>query len=248
MEHYILQNNAIDLYRTYYTELEAVPAPERIGCRTVNVYRDPHLNTPRPVSSICWQPEGGHHYAVTYLDVDYNRNPRSPFYSYIWDVERANEPDITIIPPCPLVDLQYNARDHNVIAGGLINGQVGAWDARAEGEPFVVCPPHVAHLDLVRNVNFINAKSGQEFYSAGPDGCCKWWDLRNMTQPTDEMIMDVVKSSFDVQSMANASGVSVAEFEPTIPTRFMVGTENGLVIAGNRKGKTPQEQLPFKVT
>lgn len=29
--------------------------------------------------------------------------------------------------------------------------------------------------------------------------------------------------------------------------RFMVGTETGLVIGGNRKGKTPLEKLPSKV-
>lgn len=29
--------------------------------------------------------------------------------------------------------------------------------------------------------------------------------------------------------------------------RFMVGTETGLVIGGNRKGKNPVEKLPSKV-
>lgn len=62
------------------------------------------------------------------------------------------------------------------------------------------------------------------------------------------MILDVVKNSFDVQSMANAYGVCSLEFEPTIPTRFMVGTENGYIISGNRKGKTALEKLPYKVT
>lgn len=241
----MLQNNAIDMYRTYYAEMASIPAPERISCRTVNVYRDPP--PVRPISSICWQPEGGSRFAVTYLDVDYNRNPRAPILSYIWDVENANYPETTLTPPCALLDLQYNPRELALLAGGLVNGQVGVWDRRAPARAVLACPPHVAHREFVRNVLFINAKSGMEFFSAGPDGACKWWDIRNMSEPTDEMIIDVVKSSFDVQSMAHATGVSALEFEPTIPTRFMCGTENGSIVGGNRKGKTPMEKLPAKV-
>lgn len=40
-----------------------------------------------------------------------------------------------------------------------------------------------------------------------------------MSEPTEEMIIDIVKSSFDVQSMAHANGISVLEYEYTIPTR-----------------------------
>ncbi|XP_052756761.1 dynein intermediate chain 3, ciliary-like [Galleria mellonella] len=247
MEHYVLQNNAIDMYRTYYAEMTSLTAPERSSCRTVNVYRDGSTGgAKRPVSSICWQPEDGHRFAVTYADVDSYRNTHSTTNSYIWDTENANYPEVTIQPPVPLLDLQFNPRDHNILTGGLINGQVGFWDRRQGGGPMGTCPPHVAHRDLVRNVLFINSKSGQEFFSGGPDGACKWWDIRNLNEPTDEIIIDVVKSSFDVQSMANANGVTVLEYEPTIPTRFMVGTENGLVVSGNRKGKTPMEKLPAK--
>jgi dynein intermediate chain 2 len=46
--------------------------------------------------------------------------------------------------------------------------------------------------------------------------------------------------------MANALGASCLEYESTIPTRFMVGTEQGKVISCNRKGKTPQEKMMFK--
>ncbi|XP_026490548.2 dynein intermediate chain 3, ciliary-like [Vanessa tameamea] len=245
MEHYVLQNNAIDMYGTYYAEMSTQPPLEKNSCRTVNVYRDAAAGGGRPISSICWHPEG-HSFAVTYVDVDFNHSARAPIESYIWDLENANYPDIIITPPAALLDLQFNPRDHNVLIGGLMNGQVGVWDKRRGGTPTVACAPHVAHRELVKNVLYINSKSGQEFFSGGSDGACKWWDIRNMSAPTEEMIMDVVKSSFDVQSMATANAISVLEYEPTIPTRFMVGTDNGLVIGGNRKGKTPMEKLPAK--
>ncbi|KAJ8725983.1 hypothetical protein PYW07_000681 [Mythimna separata] len=247
LERLVLQNNAIEMYQTYYTELMKMPDVEYNSCRTVNVYRVP--GAARPVSSLCWAPEASGHFAATHVDVDYYRQSRSPHAAYIWDVENANTPARTLFPPCPVLDLKYNPKDGNVLAGGLLSGSVAAWDTRSNAaEPSLASPPHTAHRDLVRNVLFINSKTGQEFFSGGPDGVVKWWDLRRFDAPTDEMIIDVVKYSFDVPSMAKSNGVSALEYEPTIPSRFMVGTENGFVITGNRKGKTALDKLPAKYT
>lgn len=245
MEHYVFQNNAIDMYQSYYKEMKLQPDIERIGMRTVNVYRD---DNNRPVSSISWEAESSYHFAVSYVDfLDFFRTPRSIIDANLWDVENANSPEATLQPHTTLLDLQYSPRDPNLLIGGFLSGQVGSFDKRKAGAPTGVSAPHVAHRDFVRHVKFINTKSGVEFFSSGPDGVCKWWDLRYLGEPTDEMIMDFVTSSFDSQSMVTASGVSCLEYESTIPTRFMVGCENGAVIGGNRKGKTPMEKLPFKV-
>lgn len=41
-----------------------------------------------------------------------------------------------------------------------------------------------------------------------------------MNEPTDSMIIDIVKSAGDTQSIENAIGISALEYEPTIPTRY----------------------------
>ncbi|XP_045483945.1 dynein axonemal intermediate chain 2 [Pieris rapae] len=243
MEHNILQNNAVDMYQTYYSELPSIPPVERSSCHTVNVYREP--GTRRPVRSLSWQAEGAR-LASAHADIDFMRNSRSLQFSYIWDIENANAPELVVKPPQPLLDLQYNPRDQHILVGGMLNGQVGCWDMRKGGEPFGVCPPHVAHRDLVRNVLFVHSKTGAEFFSSSPDGVVKWWDIRNMNEPTDSMIIDLVRLASETQSINKALGISALEYESTIPTRFMVGTESGLVIGGNRKGKTPLEKLPSK--
>lgn len=56
-----------------------------------------------------------------------------------------------------------------------------------------------------------------------------------MSEPLETLILDVQKG--DAQVLSRALGASSLEYETTIPTRFMVGTENGYVIQGNRKGK-----------
>lgn len=41
--------------------------------------------------------------------------------------ENANAPELTITPPQPLLDLQYNPRDQHILVGGLMNGQVSLY-------------------------------------------------------------------------------------------------------------------------
>ncbi|CAG5033568.1 unnamed protein product [Parnassius apollo] len=232
------------MYRAYYAEMAAVPAPERSSLRTVNVC---HEAAPgRCVRAICWQPEGMQFAAVHALVV-FDRRSLAPQPSYVWDASRPQAPLLTLgARDDALLDVAYAPRVPHSLAASLLSGRVGVWDTRSGGDPALLCPQHIAHRDLARRLLFINTKSGQEFFSSGPDGVCKWWDMRNLNEVTDELIIDLVKSSTEPQNMATANGVSALEYEPTIPSRFMVGTENGLVISGNRKGKTAFDKLPAK--
>lgn len=85
MEHNILQNNAIDMYQTYYSDTPAIPPVERSSCHTVNVYREPGAR--RPVRSLSWQADGGARLASAHADIDTMRtNVRNTQFSYIWDI------------------------------------------------------------------------------------------------------------------------------------------------------------------
>lgn len=245
MEHYILQNNAVDLYETYYANYPPTVQPDYFSCRKVNAYRD-KTESVRTISSISFEP-GGEQFAASYLNINFNRVSLSPKHSYVWHIERNLEPNYKVNTKSPLLDLHFSPRETGILAGGLLSGQVAVWDMRVK-EPVNSCPPHEAHRDLVRNVLFINSKSGKEFFSGGPDGVCKWWDMRNLSHPFEQMIMHYCQSSTETHKMENANGISVMEYEWSIPTRFMVGTENGLVLCGNRKGKTSTEMIPTKVS
>lgn len=44
MEHYIYQNNAVNIYENYFENLDPAPLVEKCSSRTVNVYRDPNIH------------------------------------------------------------------------------------------------------------------------------------------------------------------------------------------------------------
>ena len=60
----------------------------------------------------------------------------------------------------------------------------------------------------------------------------KWWDIRKAKEPTEILILDPVKNEAD-QRIQNAHGSSCLEFESSIPTKFMVGTDRGNHILHN---------------
>ncbi|XP_058792515.1 dynein intermediate chain 3, ciliary [Phymastichus coffea] len=243
MEHTVLQNNACNIYEQYFDDTEAAQLVQRTYCRTVNVYRDP-LAVKRPVTHVSWSPDQGARLAVSHCSTDFKRLANYSPISYIWDVENPNKPFAKLKPSCPLLALEYNSKDANVLASGLMSGQVAFWDVRRSYEPVDTSLMENSHRDPCDQVLWINSKTGTEFFSASRDGQIKWWDSRKLQSPLETLVMDLTRP--EEQALERAVGVSALQFEPSIGTRFMCGLENGTVISGNRKGKTPTEKLAVR--
>ena len=80
------------------------------------------------------------------------------------------------------------------------------------------------HFDPVYKTIWLNAKAGNEFFTGSTDGTVKGWDIRNSKEPTEILILDPVKEEAD-RKVQNAHGSSCLEFDSSIPTKFMVGTD-----------------------
>nr|XP_023025505.1 dynein intermediate chain 2, axonemal [Leptinotarsa decemlineata] len=242
MENCILQNNAINIYQQYFSDVEPTPLVERSSARTVNVYQDQCTPT-RPITHISWSPDNQTKLAVSHCNMVFHFPVQSAF-SYIWEVENPNLPLLTLKPEHPIVCLEYNQKDPHSLVSGQLNGQVAVWDTRKGFEPVELSVIENSFRDPVHNVLWIHSKTGTEFFSSSTDGQVKWWDIRKLSEPTETLILDYNKD--EDQSLANAMGASCLEYESTIPTRFMVGTEQGVVISCNRKGKTALEKMPTR--
>lgn len=240
MEHCVKQNNAIDIYEEYFREEEADEfEDEAPSAKTINVIRDPNV-IKRTATHLSWHPDRCKKLAVAYCSLEFQRSAEDmSFDSYIWDLENPNKPELVLKPSSPLVSLEYNPKDSHILVGGCYNGQMAYWDTRKGGLPVEVSTVEASHRDPVYGAIWLQSKTGTECFSASTDGQVLWWDIRKLSEPTEVLILDITRKEL----LENALGASTLEFEPTMPTKFMVGTEQGIVIACNRKAKTPPEKI-----
>ncbi|KAJ3144254.1 Dynein intermediate chain 2, axonemal [Irineochytrium annulatum] len=236
MEHCIKQNNAIDIYEEYFLDAPDAVAVEPPSAKSLNVYRDPNP-IKRAASYVSWYPDEGHKIAVAYSVLDFQEMPANMSVdSYIWDVENPNTPDQTLTPPSPLVCVKYNPKDPHILVGGCYNGLLSFWDTRKGPYPVDSSATEKSHRDPVYNLSWVQSKSGAEFFSVSTDGQVLWWDIRKMAEPTESLNLDPEKNGQIV-------GGTVLDFETTMPTKFMVGAENGSTFMCNKKAKNPSEKI-----
>lgn len=240
MEHCIKQNNAIDIYEEYFDDEEAVEVTEEApSAKTINVFRDPQ-EIKRTATHLSWHPDGNKKLAVAYSCLQFQRSPMGMSHdSYIWDLENPNRPEIALKPSSPLITLEYNPKDSHVLLGGCYNGQIACWDTRKGSLVAELSTIEFSHRDPVYGTIWLQSKTGTECFSASTDGQVMWWDIRKISEPTEVVIMDITRK----EQLENALGAISLEFESTLPTKFMVGTEQGIVISCNRKAKTPAEKI-----
>ncbi|NXX14701.1 DNAI2 protein, partial [Podargus strigoides] len=240
IEHCARQNNTIDIYKEYFEEEEVEGMDdESPSAKTFNVIRDPNI-IKRTATHLSWHPNMCKKLAVAYSSLEFQQNMKDmSFDSYIWDLENPNKPELVLKPSSPLVSLEYNPKDSHVLLGGCYNGQMAYWDTRKGGLPVEVSTVKVSHREPVYGAMWLQSKTGTECFSASTDGQVLWWDIRKLSEPTEMLVLDITRRGL----LENALGAVTLEFEPTMPTKFMVGTEQGIVIVCNRKAKTPPENI-----
>lgn len=239
-DHLVKQNNAIEMYNLYFKEMKSENPVEKCEIRKTNVYRDVEQ---RPVASISWTHEDNSKLIVSYCNRKYpvsgpvNKN----FSCSVWDIKNPNDVFADLIPPSACWQIICCPTNCNIISGGLEDGRVCIFDIRAKKEPVAFSPTHLAHRDPISAMLFISTRLYTEICSGSSDGKCMWWDTRNLSSPTDSVIICIRKLHSDDINMTNSEGISSLQFDKAFPTRILCGTDTGFVININRKGKTHQE-------
>lgn len=243
MEHCIQQNNAIDIYETYFGDIESDSSGEPPSAKTINVFRDPN-EIKRTATSLSWYPDGAKKLAVSYSVLEFQKShSETAMDSYIWDIENPNKPELALKPVSPLVCLEYNPKDPHILVAGCYNGQIGFWDTRKGSHPVEMTPIERSHRDPVYKAIFLQSKTGTECFSTSTDGQVLWWDIRKLGEPTENLLL-VPNPKENPRPMGGMS----LEYEPTMPTKFMVGTEQGSVLLCNRKAKSPSDKIVCSFT
>lgn len=238
MEHFLKQNNAIDIYEEYFNQEESLLTDEPPTARTISILRDPS-EYKRTITHISWYPGGAHKLAAAYSFLEFQNSPENlPFESYIWEIDNPNRPETVLKPNSPMLCLDYNPKDPHTLAGGCYNGQLVVFDTRKGSQPLDTTPVETSHRDPIHKLIYPSSKTGTDIFSTSTDGQVLWWDTRKLVEPVESLTLE-----YPGYKPGVILGGITLEYESTMPTKFMVGTEQGVILSGNRKGKTPQDKL-----
>jgi dynein intermediate chain 2 len=205
--------------------------------RTLTVLRDP-ADIRRGVHALCWHPDGSGRLATAYSILEFQGQPPGMSQaSYMWNMANPTKPEAMLAPSSALVKLAYNQKDHNLIGGGQYNGQITFFDVRKGSAPVDTSPVTHSHHTPVHDFAWVQSKTGSELLSTSTDGNVLWWDLRRLGEPLEQLTLK------ERGSEAVLGGTCV-EYSPVAgATKFMVGTEQGTILSGNRKAKQPAERI-----
>lgn len=232
------QNNALDIYEDYFGgTAEEARRGDVCSAREVVLLRDPNAIR-RSARCICFHPDERNHVAVAYCVLRFQGMPRGvSLDSYVWDLQSPNTPESKLLPSSPITALQFNMKDPRVIVGGCLNGVVAFWDLRKGSGPVDQSVMEKCHRDPVYKVQWLQSKTGTECASVSTDGRVLWWDMRKANEPMEAL--ELVNKLDGVR----LAGVSM-DYAPELgPSKFMVGTEEGIALSCNRKGKSQADKI-----
>lgn len=238
------QNNTIDIYEEYFHGDEVDHSSEPPSAKGLAVFRDPN-EVKRTATSINWHPDPAApaKIAVSYSILTFQdsrfMNSRMPHQSYVWDIMNPNTPDVELLPPSPLCCLRFNPKNTDSLVGGSYNGLITFYDLRRAGGssketmPFSTSVIEKSHHDPVYDVYWINSKTGNQCVSVSTDGQMLWWDTRRLSEPTDSLQLCT-----DIKSNGQVLGGSSLEYNSEAgPSKYLVGTEQGVVLMVNLKNR-----------
>lgn len=242
MKHYLNQNNAVEMYETYFDKLSPQEPVEKCSIRIANVFRDKFK---RPVSCVQWTNGPNPKIAVAYSTRNHLPIPDKniPTHCFLWDVTSQTIPANTIIPEYSCWQLACSLVDSEIIVGGLENGTVSVFDIRRGSKCVQSSSIYNSHRGPVTSLLYCHSRSSTEFFTGSPDGQCLWWDSRNLSKPLERLLMSIKNPLEGLPTLSNAEGVCSLEFDRGLPTRFLCGTESGLVINVNKMGREHSDKL-----
>ncbi|GLC43800.1 Dynein [Pleodorina starrii] len=240
VEDLIKQNNAVDIYQEYFTNVTTDHTSEAPHVKTVTVFKDPN-SIKRSASYVNWHPDGAvPKVVIAYSILQFQQQPAGmPLSSYIWDVNNPNTPEYEMVPTSQICCAKFNLKDNNLVGAGQYNGQMAYFDVRKGNGPVEATPIDFSHRDPVYDFAWLQSKTGTECMTVSTDGMIFWWDIRKLAECVESMPLKEKNSE-------NMVGGVVLEYDTNAgPTNFMVGTEQGQIFSCNRKAKNPVDRVKY---
>jgi len=231
------QNNTIDLFEHYFHGEEPEHLPENLTMKTVALFKDPS-DEKRSVTKISWHPEGPTKLVGSYSNLRFQRmSEEMPMASFIWDISERNVPLTELRTTSPLICCQYNHKNSDYLVGGSYSGIINFYDLRKGPTPLAKSAVEVSHYDPVYDVCWLQSKIGTECASVSSDGRLLFWDVRKLTEVVDECTL----TDGGKEDPKTLGGVYLEWMQEAGPTKFLVGTEHGIILSCVKKPKKQVE-------
>ncbi|PHJ21042.1 dynein intermediate [Cystoisospora suis] len=229
----LMQNDTLDIFEEYFEGETIQNTADNLSARSLMLFKDQVTECKRTVTSISWHPEGAPRLAAAYAILRFQKQPDPmPAQAYIWDTSQSNVPITELSGQSPLVSIKYNNKITDVIAGGCYNGLISLWDLRKGTKPAEVSQPETSHYDPVYEVTWLQSKTNNELVSVSTDGRVLWWDTRNLTMPVEDCeLPDSISAGHTVGGMSLEWSVDAG------PTKYLVGTEQGVTVTLKKRPK-----------
>jgi len=192
------------------------------------LFKDPHGH--RTVSRVSWHPDSLGRFAASYLNVSGTESKKESCFSYLWECDLPNQPMLTLTPSSSLLSIQMYTRNGDLIIGGCSDGSVNFFDIRTSTNPVACTLYEHSHTDSVSDVSWILSKTHSEIVSTSTDGRVMWWDVRQLASGPVETC-----------DLTPYAGTAIEWQQEAGPTKFLIGTEEGVVLSLNKRPKKPIE-------
>lgn len=231
-------NVALDLFSDHFKPGELAQVVHDPALRTISILRDKY--TDRSVSSLSWSFDTSN---VRKVAICYTpQSIQSHYESFIYNLECPSVPEFEVHPPSPLLCLEFNQKDSNFLVGGMTHGSLSLWDIRQGSLPIWTSAIEQSHRDGVYAVRWISSKTAFECVSVSADGTTMTWDTRNQTSPLETVDLSVPQEQLPKGISSPFSG-RVLDYHTAVPTKYMVGTIDGLAMVVNRKAADPSTRI-----
>lgn len=153
-------------------------------------------------------------------------------------MNNTNTPLMELLPPSPLCCLRFNPKSTETLVGGCLNGLITYFDLRKPNASTGRCRSwessiiEKSHHDPVTDVHWVSSKTGHQCVSISTDGKMMWWDTRKLGEPIDSIAL-----SLDGNGDMIYGGSSLEYSTEAGPTKYVIGTEQGVVISVNLRNR-----------
>ena len=178
------------------------------------------------MSDISWCPLAGEKIAISYCSTIFDQavDWTDATAGFVFDIFNPTKHVSVLNTSSSLTSISYNPREYMAIAAGAYNGQVGFWDVRTPGDPQGMISLTESHTEPVYSAIWTSSKTNTEIMTTSADGTVRWWDTRMFR--TSHCLVDLHTINKRNKGYLSISP-SILEYESTIPSRYMVGTEQG---------------------